>query len=463
MHTWQPMTSRTRFLSFIALGLTLTSPACGQEEVTGGMPEEATSHLLGRLTVSAEIDTTQDYRGFEVLVAVDVRGQPDTLGYAMTDIDGTYALDVTAASRGIYALIISKGGQILKIGELAVAEGDSATMDATFPLGNRQLRVRSAENAAWMAYQNTKAQHHARLLELVKTASYDEATARLQMELTTMILWNMQSTFPGTMGGEAAAAEAVVMGTGWIDSLSVERARSVPPEFVNFAAVGRAARRALARLEGQAAALALLREFRERAVREDDSAQLHSELVLAHLDSLAHDDAIAEAELLADTYPESPWQRWAERAIYEIETLTPGKPAPALAAVTAEGDSFELHDLRGRWVILEFYRPQDAVYQRELEVRAALTRQAGDDALSVVSISLEPDTLLNDAFLDGRDIPGRHVFAADDALAVLYNISRVPTRYLVDPEGMIAAKYVGGAIEALREDVLALLEPDGSR
>lgn len=449
-------------MSFIALGLTMTSMACAQEEVSDRTPEEATSHLRGHLTVSAEIDTTQDYRGFEVLVAADADGQPDTLGYATTDIDGAYALDITAPSRGIYALIISKGGQILKIDELAVAEGDSATMDATFPLDNRQLRLRSAENAAWMAYKNTKAQYNSRLLELVKTASYDEATARRLVQQTSMILWNMQSTFPGTMGSEAAAAEAVVMGTGWIDSLSVERARSVPPEFVNYAAVGRAARRALARLEGQAAALALLREFQKKAVREDDRAQLHSELVLAHIDSLEHDDAIAEANLLADTYPEIFWQQWTERAIYDIKILSPGKPAPALEVVTAAGDSLELSALRGRWVILEFYRPQDAVYQRELPVRASLARDAGDDALSIVSISLEPDTLLNDAFLDGRDVPGHIVFADDEVPAVVYNVSRVPTRYLVDPAGNIVAKYIGGAIEALREDVLALLESGGT-
>ena len=450
------------FLAWMACSL-VVGAACGQQDASSAVPvrdDPVRSHLSGRLTVSADVDSVADYRGFEVLVALDNQGQPDTLGYAETDSAGAFQLDVTAPTRGIYAIVISRRGQILKLGELAVADGDSATLDATFPMGNRRLRLRSPENAAWAAYQNTKAQHNNNLLALIQGGQYDENGVRNHVEQTTMIFWNMRSTFPNTMGGEVASAEAVIMLGGWNDSLALARAREISPQNINFADVGRAARQAQARIAGQEAALQLVRDFQARADEDEERAQLQSEIVLAHMDSLQHGEALAAAQELAATYPGSPWARWADRAVYELENLLPGMAAPAFAVRTATGDSLALESLRGRVVLLEFYRPQDEVYQREFEARNALAEVAGEDSLSLVSISLEPDTLLNEAFLEGRDAPGFHAFAPDaqeNMLVRTYNVNVLPTRFLIDFDGNIVGKYVGGTMAALREDILELL------
>lgn len=452
-----------RVFSIAALccGLALTQIACGQEDSSevSVSRQPAHSHLSGRLVVSAEIDATQDYSGFEILVAVDNEGEPDTLGYGMTDHNGDFALDITAPVRGVYAIVISRNEQILKIGEIAVAEGDSARLEATFPVGQQLLRIRSPENGAWMAYQNTKAQHNTRLLELLQTGSYTDETARAQILQSSIILWGMQTTFANTMGSEAAASEAVIMAAGWHDSLAVAWAHEIPPTYINYAGVGRIARQAQARLFGQEAALALVREFQERAIDDDQRAQLQSERVLARLDSLEQEEALQEATRMAETYAGTVWEQWAERAIYEIEYLMPGMDAPTFAIRTATGDSLTLPVLHGRHVILEFYRPQEPIFQRELGGRNLLLEEAGQEALAIVSLSLEPDSLLNDAFLDGRDIPGHHVFLTQGDLPRRYNVNVLPTRYLLDPDGKIVAKYIGGAMAALRETVLARLPP----
>ncbi len=451
------------FLAWMGCGLALAGAACGQQEAANAVsaPDAPVrSYLTGRLTVSAEVDSVQDYRGFEVLVALDNEGQPDTLGYAETDSTGAFQLDVTAPRRGIYALILSRRGQILKVDELAVADGDSATVEATLPVGNRRLRIRSPENAGWMAYQNTKAQYNNNLLALVQGGQYQEDAVRKSVEQTTMIFWNMRSTFPNTMGSEVASAEAVIMLSGWNDSLALARAREIAPQNINYADVGRAARQAQARLAGQEAALQLVRDFQARAVNDDDRAQLHSELVLAHMDSLQHEAAIAEARALQAAYAGKPWARWAERAIYELENLMPGMAAPAFSVTTTTGAAVVLDSLRGRLVLLEFYQPQDQVYQREFTARNALAEEAGTDSLRIVSISLEPDPLLLEAFLEGRDAPGLHVSAPDglqSTVARRYNVNVLPTRFLIDGDGNLVAKYVGSAMGTIQEDVLALL------
>lgn len=248
--------------------------------------------------------------------------------------------------------------------------------------------------------------------------------------------------------------------SGWNDSLALARATEIAPKNINYADVGRAVRRAQARLAGQDAAVQLIRDFQARAEDDDTRAQLQSELVVAHLDSLEYDDALAAARVLTTDFAGTPWATWADRAIYDIENLQPGMDAPAFSATASTGETVTLEGLRGRFVLLEFYQPQDEVYQREFEGRNALYDAVGADSLAIVSISVEPDTLLNEAFLEGREAPGVHVFAPEglgNMTARSYNVNVLPTRYLIDTAGKIVGKYVGGALAALQEDLLTLL------
>lgn len=446
---------RTGMALLLAVCSLVPGLACGQEEVADA--PSVRSSLKGRLTVLPEVDPTPDYRGFEVLIAVSQDGLPDTLGYAVTDSTGNFAMDVTAPARGIYAIIISRSGQILKIGEIAVAEADSARLEAAFPMENRVLRVRSRENAAWMAYQNAKALNNQNLLELVQSGEYEDASVARQVQQTSTIMWTMRETFAGTMGAEMASSESVLMLAGWNDSLAVERAHQVAPDNIQYVDVVRAGRRALARLSGQDAALSFLRAASDSVGTDAARAELQAEVVVAHMDSLDYEAARREARAMQEVYSETDWATWAERALYELNHLLPGMPAPPIAVRTAPGDSLRLETLRGKPVVLEFYNPQDAVYQREYEERDGLF--ADSDHIHVLSISLEPDTLVNEALFDERVPLGTFVWAvggfASD-IARRYNVNVLPTRYLIDQDGVLVAKYVRGAMAVLREDALSL-------
>ena len=413
------------------------------------------SWLQGTITVRPEIDSTADYRGFGVLIAVDNEGEPDTLGYSVTDSTGYFSMSVNAPQRGVYALIISRRGDILEIGHLAVAEGDSARLNVALPVGSANLRPRSSENAAWQAYQNTKLQHEQNLVALAQAEPYDEAAVGLHVAQTTVILWNLQEIYPGTMGAEVAAAEAVVMNAGWNDSLVVAWAAEVPPENVQFGDVGRAARQATLRVSGHEVSMDVLNSFAQRALEDEHRAELLSEMVLAHLENEETDLALAAAEQLETEFEESQWADWAGRAAYEIRYLLPGMQAPSLIARDTAGVEVNLGDYAGRYVVIEFYRPEDSIYQRELEGRNQLIADYGHDRIEIISISLQPDTLVNEAFFEEREVPGVHIYGTSN-LARTYNVNVLPTRYLIDPEGRVVDKYVGGAMAALYEYMILL-------
>lgn len=426
-------------------------------------PEPVRSYLEGRFTVDPEIDPTPDYRDFEVLVAAPDSAGTDTLGFATTDSTGAFRMAIEAPDRGIYPFYVSRRGVTLYAGELAVAEGDSATVTAQFPVDNRLLRVRSAENAAWMAYRNSKAQYNNALVRMLQEGAYGDAEMRRNVNQAATILWSLRETFPGTIGADIAAAESVVMLDGWNDSLLVARAREITPANPSFVDVGRAARRAQARLGGQAAALELVRAFQEKTDDAEQKAGLQSEVVVAYSDSLQREEALDAARTLKQTYADTPWASWADRAIYEIEHLSPGMPAPGFELTAREGQPVRLDRLKDRYVVLEFYHPQEETYQRQLATRNALHDAVGRDTLAFVSISVLPDTLLNDAFAEGRIFPGIHVIAPEGLqsdVARAYNVNTVPTRVLVDREGRIVRKYVGNTLARLQEDLIALLREE---
>ncbi len=447
----------------------LMAPAAAGQALPGSAPSEAESlvqtYLQGRITVNPEVDSTRDYRGFEVLVLRQAaEGRLDTLGYAVTDVQGHFATGVVAPARGIYPLVVRRRGTTVAATDYVVAEGDSARLEVELPL-RRPLHIRSTENAAWTAYQNTMALHREGLIRSLQDTTDAAGAMEAQIRQTAHVLWSMRTTYPNTLGAAQGAVESISLLEGWNDSLVVARAREIEPSNPRFVESARLARRAEARRSGQAAALALLRDFRERAISPAQKAALHAEIVQAHIDSLEQEEALAAARQLAQEYPGTPWAAWAERAEYEVENLLPGMPAPTFEATTWAGEPFDLGALAGRPVVLEFYQPADELYQGQLAARKALYDATRAVDLALVSVSFQPDTLLNEAFFEGRDLPGTHIVATTEqarALVETYNIGALPTRLLVDADGTIVGKYVGSAFAALQEEVRRLMEADAS-
>ncbi len=445
------------FAAFIVLVL-LAATGCGRDS---GDEAKVHGRLEGVLTVNPAVDSTRDYSGFEVLVIDNTSGDVDTLGMAVTDSAGAFALDVRAPYRGVFPLIVSRNDVMLTLSELVVADGDSGFVRAEFPLRGPGLIVRgSAENGAWMAYRNAKDQHNKVLVDVMKNRDYDQELIARVIRQTSNMMWSLRKTYPNTFGSALAATEAVVMLDGWDDALLVARARELPPDHPNLVEVVRAARRAEARLAGQEAALALVRAFQAKAPDEETWVALQSEIVLAHIDSLEQREALEAAQTLAARAPDSRWAHWSERAIYELENLMPGMPAPGFAATDVEGRTVRLDSLRGRVVLLEYYAPKNPIFQRELGLRNQLFRALEPFPFTVLSISVDPDTLVNEAFLEGRDLPGVHIFAEgglEGPLARLYNVNLLPTRFLINQSGRIVSKYVGSAMTPLQIQIADLL------
>lgn len=440
-------------IGIFSVGL-LVSCAAAQEQVS--------SYLEGEITVSARIDSSGDYSGFEVVVGTEnPEGGIDTLASSVTNRQGHFEMDITAPRKGIYSILILRNGNLLTIGDIAVAKGDSAAVNISYPLSSKWLPIRSTENASWLAYNNTRIQHTRQLAGLFQgEESIPGDSLAGYVHQTANLLWSLRTTFPSTIGAAFAEAESVTMLEGWSDSLAIERAQQVKPGNPRIVGVARAVRRAVAREQGQQAAVQRVKSYIDASVTTEDRAALQAELVRTHLDSLAQEQAVKAAQVLKQEYPDSPWATWADRAEYEANNLMPGMAAPNFTALTAAERSFDLKKLKGQVVVLEFWAPQSARYRRQLPQANQLYQQIKQQGGEWVAVNMEADPELYEVFKDGRTLPGIQInngSGAEGGLAKLYNLSTLPTRFLIDREGNLVGKYVGSLSE-LRADLLEHLE-----
>ena len=453
-----PMTRRTPHgtavlaLSILALFVSLLA-ACGAEKPGGGH-----ARLAGSVTVADTIDAGGDQAGFEIVVLATPAGDLDTLAVAHSDTAGVFAVEVRVPERGVYPLVISRGGSRLHIGEVVLADGDSISMRARFPLDGRGLRIVSKENSAWTAYRNAKALYNRTVLGLLQSGGY--STSAMQQSVTQLanILWSLRDLYPGTLGATVAEAECVVLLESWNDSLAVSRYHTLGADHPSIVGLSQAVRRSLARLDGLDASVAFLRATAD-SVSHEDGLAIRSEIVAAYRDSLDRTRALEEARSLLADGRGTDWERWAGNAVYELENLMPGMSAPAFSALDSYGRPVTLESLSGRTVLLEFFSPADETYLRELPERQLLIGALRGRRFAAVSVSLEPDSSLNEALLEGRNLLGTFVFDPDGiegSLARAYNVNTLPTRVLIDREGKLLSRYSGPALPSVRNDLAGI-------
>ena len=134
-------------------------------------------------------------------------------------------------------------------------------------------------------------------------------------------------------------------------------------------------------------------------------------------------------------------------------------PAPPFFVRTREGDTFALDDAGGRYLVLEFYHPFNETFLRELPERNIVFGVMNPVMFQTLSVSMEEDQDINEALFEEIGHAGLFAFPGPDldVIKTAYNVHVLPTRFLIDPEGIIVAKYSGFGLRPLEEDLVALV------
>jgi cytochrome c biogenesis protein CcmG/thiol:disulfide interchange protein DsbE len=126
-----------------------------------------------------------------------------------------------------------------------------------------------------------------------------------------------------------------------------------------------------------------------------------------------------------------------------------GSSAPAIAGTTLEGTTFDLADLRGRPVVVNFWASWCTPCRNEFPVLAEALDAHEADGMALVGVLFKDDPAPAQAFVTEFGATWPTVDDPDDAFAEAYRVVAPPQTYFIDAAGIVQGIHIG---ELLPED-----------
>jgi thioredoxin-dependent peroxiredoxin len=142
-----------------------------------------------------------------------------------------------------------------------------------------------------------------------------------------------------------------------------------------------------------------------------------------------------------------------------------GKPAPDFALSSNEGQTVNLKDYRGKWVVLYFY-PKDFTQGCTIEARNFQRDLASYEKANAVILGVSVDPVeSHKSFCEKEGLNFKLLSDSGGKTSEAYgsvreyNGNKLSARntFIIDPQGKIAKTYVGVKVDKHSEEVLAAL------
>lgn len=144
-----------------------------------------------------------------------------------------------------------------------------------------------------------------------------------------------------------------------------------------------------------------------------------------------------------------------------------GEPVPGIEAVTLDGSRFSFEQTRGEWVLVNFFATWCVPCRQEHDDLIRFHErhaELGDGR--VVGVIYSDSTGAVERFVAENGGGWEMLTDPDGRVSLEFGVSGVPESFLVTPDGIVAAKLVGGVewsrLEALLADLQAQLGRAGA-
>lgn len=141
--------------------------------------------------------------------------------------------------------------------------------------------------------------------------------------------------------------------------------------------------------------------------------------------------------------------------------LRPGTKAPDFTAETLDGNELTLSDLRGKYVMIDFWGTWCGPCLEALPVIKEAYERYGGENFEIVGIANEPSLDRFEQFVERENIQWPQIpeiYEENNETQELYSVNSYPTYYLVDPDGEIVEYGMALSADNLMETLAKYLE-----
>lgn len=124
---------------------------------------------------------------------------------------------------------------------------------------------------------------------------------------------------------------------------------------------------------------------------------------------------------------------------------TIGQPAPAFTLLDTKGRSWNLADLKGKVVFVNFWATWCPSCVEEMPSMQKVHNFLPRDQFVMLTILNNDQPALADAFLARIGATFPVLIDPQSATAIAYGVTGVPETYIIDKQGVLREKVIGGA------------------
>lgn len=443
-------------LTIIVMILPVLLAGCSGEPAE----ENFESHVYGRITVSADLDTTANYSGIQLLVTSGGSQQTDTLFFSETQRDGSFSGTAVFSERDQYPLQIKRYGNLISASYLILAPDDTVHIEAELPEFARTRKVASYEHDAFNVYERLQ-RNYSRIAMFINSGEVSQDTIPHILDTWSELFWSVRDSYPGSLAAEYSSLAAVEITLGWDDDRMLDYiGRAIDPGEQVFATLATYGANGMARKYGLDRATSYLDSLTSVSPHREDQVALQIRKIELYADSSRSDEALEAVRELDREYSDQPGiQDWAETMLTDLEKFAPGKPMPDFSLQMEDGLILSSDLLAGNPYLLEIAELADPRYQGEYPLINFMYVNYAERGLRLITVPVDEDPILITAFFEERErnwAVASNSQDPDEQLFRSLNVKTVPTRFLVDADGKIIRKYVDRDVSQVLFDLDSL-------
>lgn len=389
-------------------------------------------------------------------------GETDTLYHQTTDTAGYFSGSATVPSTQEYTLQVSRDDQSLAGTSLILADGDTVRLNAELPDFNGTLDVSSREQQAMEVF-NRVDNGFERIARFAELGQITGDSLEIELNKWSDLYWQVYEDNQQTLAGQYAVAEAVRLLSMVDGSEMMAKIRRIQDEdeLADIATIY--GKDYLARNNGLDHTLAYLDTLQQNTELSESNMRIQMERIKILYDSARSEEAMERlAQFQEEFSDDQNAQRWAESVEYDLSYLAPGDTLPPFS-FQDNGRVVSRDSMVGRPYILEITNLANSLYQEQYDRTVVIHSIYKNFELEIVTIPLDPSQITINAFFEERMKPWP-VASADDfdreELMEEFNITQLPTRFLIDREGKIVRKFVGTEFDDVIASIKTLISQE---